>query len=145
MKYTLYYNQRGISGTQNISINARLLNDALQKFNLQCIEEDNTGIFFELEDADLGYLKKNPKFHIVQTKYGTCGIVLEDLKITDPDRNKYLLALRAKRELLGLTVEDMARITDQGDYKSRESGYRKMSLDDYARYMTILDDYEKGE
>ena len=145
MEYRLYYTRRGSSMTEHIRVEARLLNDALQKFCNQCINEDDTGIFCDLEDADVDYLSKNPKFHKVHTQYGDSGIVLKDVKIFDPYRNQYLLDLRAKRELLGLTVEDMAERSGQADYKDRESGHRKVTIDDYARYMNILDDYEKGE
>lgn len=145
MKYKLYYQRRASNIIERFETEARLINDALQKFCLNCIEEDDTGIFFDIEDADMNYFATVPQFHKVHTQYGDSGIVLKGVKISDPYRNQYLLDLRAKRELLGLTVEDMAERSGQTDYKDRESGHRKVTIDDYARYMNILDDYEKGE
>ena len=42
------------------AIVARLLSDALANFLKECIEEDDTGIFFELSNADLDFFKNKP-------------------------------------------------------------------------------------
>ena len=140
MTYKIKYRQYGV--IKEKSIVARLLSDALANFLKECIDEDNTGIFFELASADLNNLKKMRKFHIVNKDY---GIVLEDVAIETPFRNKYLCELRAKRELLGFNLEEFACEVgmNPGSYKEKEEGHRKMSLDEYAACRKILDLYEE--
>lgn len=123
------------------AIVARLLSDALANFLKECIEEDDTGIFFELSNADLNFFKNKRKFHIVGNDYGIC---LVDVNIETPFRNKYLCKLRAKRELLGFNIEEFANEVgmNPGSYKEKEEGHRKMSLDEYASCMKILELYE---
>ncbi len=138
--YIIKYKQFGEIKEKEIV--ARLLSDALASFLKECIEEDNTGIFFELADADINYFKKKRKFHIVNDNY---GIVLEDVAIKTPFRNKYLCELRAKRELLGFNLEEFACEIgmNPGSYTAKEEGHRKMSLDEYAACRKILDLYEE--
>ena len=145
-KYVIYCS--GKDGIHRFpEIEARLLEDALQNLCKKCIEEDDTGCFFELEDADLDYLRKDPRFHMVHVEEGDFGIVLENIELYIPERINYLCALRAKRELYGLTIPEMARLVDDGSYKSKETGARDMKLSEYARFMLALDEYynEKTE
>ena len=120
----------------------RVLNDALQNFCKKCIKEDDTGIFFELEDADLNYYKKNPYFHAVHIEEGDYGIVLDSLKVDVPERNRYLCELRAKRELLGLSIPQVSELAGAPSYKSKECGSRDMPLSEYARLILALEEYE---
>ena len=137
--YVIKYNHWGVIKEKRIV--QRTLKDALANFLKECIDEDNTGVFFELNIADLNTLKRNRKFHIVNKDY---GIELEDLDIETPFRNKYLCELRAKRELLGFTIDEFAYEVgiNPGSYKEKEEGHRKMSLDEYANYRMKLDLYE---
>lgn len=80
-KYTFTYHQQGVRGTQNASFVANHRDDALRAFCFQCIIEDNTGIFFELEDADLPVLRRNPLFYSVENKFGAFGIELDDCSV----------------------------------------------------------------
>ena len=141
LMYTLVYKRRGCSENEEITLQGRMLTYVLQDFLEKCITEDDTGIFFELENADLESLVKNPKFHRVTSGGYEYGIVLEDVKIESPLRNKYLCDLRAKRELLGLTLEEFAKETclNSGDYKEKEEGHRNMKLSEYAQCMKILE------
>lgn len=145
--YRLFYMQSGLREIQNTEIKGRLLKDALNRFAKDCRKQDRTGIFFPLE-ACLPAMRADRRFHIVNVEGELLGILLEGLELLElisPGRNRYLLALRAKRELYGLTLPAMAQMTGDADYKDQESGHRKMLLDDYARYMLVLDDYaEEG-
>lgn len=145
MQYTFYFKRRGSDTLETATETGRLISDALQKWCKRCIEEDDTGIFFELDNADIGELKKNRHFHTVHIVEGLYGIVLEDLDIFEQNRNTYLLKLRARRELLGLTTEEMVELTGMGQYKEQENNRRKCYLDDYVRFMNVLDAYETGE
>lgn len=137
-EYRISYVQRGYNEPQTTSVIARTIDDALVKFCHTCIDEDNTGIFFELENADLESLKKNRKFHIVKTRYGLFGIILTDLEIISDRRNANCLALRAKRELLGLSIEDMIRLVNNPSYKGYEQGGRPMKYSLYQSFMNAL-------
>ena len=119
----------------------RLLTDVLQNLCKKCIETGDTGYFFRLEDVNLNILYKNPKFHIVNTINGEFGIVIDELVEEIPGRNIYLCALRAKRELYGLSLPEMSELVDKPDYKQRESGSRDMTLSEYVRFMQALDEY----
>lgn len=143
--YTFYYKQRGLDGIQHSEkIKGRLLWDALYKFCKQCMEEDDTGIFFEMENADADALRKNKKFHEIKVGSEYYGIELEDVKIESPYRNKYVCEMRAKRELLNLTAENFANICGlpYDSYRQKEAGTRGMKLNEYARYMKLLETYE---
>lgn len=141
--YTLYFKERGSNSVSTYTSKGRLLSDVLMNFCNYCVDTDWTGVFFELENADLEFLKKDPKFHIVKTKYGVYGIVLEDLKLEADRRNPLLLALRAKRELLGLNIPQMIKLVDCPSYKAKEDG-RPMKAMEYNRFMDALDRYEKS-
>ena len=52
------------------------LEGALENLLKQCEEEDDTGIFFELADADLEYCRQNSDCHLV----GDYGIVVYQAK-----------------------------------------------------------------
>ena len=69
--------------------------------------------------------------------------MLEGLKVEFPERNRYLCALRAKRELLGLSLPQMADLAGTSSYKSKECGSREMTLSEYARLMLALEEYEE--
>ena len=120
----------------------RVLNDALQNLCKKCIAEDDTGVFFELEGADLNYYKKNPYFHAVRIQEGDYGIVLESLEVDVPERNRFLCELRAKRELLGLSLPQVSELAGAPSYKSKECGSRDMPLSEYARLILALEEYE---
>lgn len=148
MQYTFYFKRHDgtMNGaTEKAVIEGSLIKDALQKWCKKCIEEDDTGIFFELEDADLDYFKKQKHFHAIHLQEGDYGIVLEGLECYQPGRNDYLLRLRAKRELLGLTVPDMTQMCGVAHYKDIECNRRKCSLDDYIRFENVLNDYENED
>ena len=138
LTYTLVYKQFGV--IKETKIEGRLLDYILNQFCKQCINEDNTGIFFELENADVDYYESIPTFHKVTVDGIDYGIILEDLKIESPLRNEYLCELRAKRELLGYHLEDFANecCLNLGDYKEKEEGHRPMKLNEYAMCMKIL-------
>ncbi len=147
IKYEIYCTGREGEDHSFPAIEARLLEDSLQNLCKKCIEEDDTGWFFELEDADLNYLRKDPRFHMVHIEEGNFGIVLKTINLHIPERNKYLCALRAKRELYGLSIPEMTELVGDGSYKAKETGSRDMKLSEYARYMLALDEYyrEKTE
>ena len=138
------YNQRGVK--REITLQGRMLTYVLQDFLEICITDDDTGIFFELANADVSFFEKNPKFHKVTLQGNEYGIILEDVKISSPLRNKYLCELRAKRELLGFTLEEFTNecCLNPGDYKAKEEGHRNMKLSEYAQCMKILELIEKG-
>ncbi len=142
LMYTLVYKQHG--EIKEVTLQGRMLTYVLQDFLEKCMKEDDTGIFFELEDADVEFLKKNKKFHIVTLQGVEYGIVLEDVKIESHLRNDYICRLRAKRELVGLSLEDFANMCalNPGDYKAKEEGHRNMKLSEYAQCMKILELYE---
>ena len=55
-------------------IQAESLDDALTRFCESCINNDFTGIFFELENADVEYYMDDSRFHKVTVngiEYGT--------------------------------------------------------------------------
>lgn len=120
------------------------LEDALKNLCNECIETDDTGIFFELENADLDYFKNDPHFHIVKVDGIDYGIVLEDLEVSIPGRNRYLSALRAKREMLGLSAPKMAEMAWEPHYEDKEAGNIEMSLSQYVRFMQVLENLENG-
>ena len=65
MNYTFYFKRHNgtTDGTiEKAVIEGNLIKDALQKWCKKCIAEDDTGIFFELEDADINYLRKQKHF-----------------------------------------------------------------------------------
>lgn len=145
LMYTLVYKQHG--EIKEVTLKGRMLVYVLQDFLKKCADEDDTGIFFELENADVEYLKKNRKFHIVTLQVlenVPYGIVLEDVRIESPLRNDYICKMRAKRELLGFSLEEFAKICglNPGDYKAKEEGHRNMKLSEYAQCMKILELYE---
>lgn len=76
-RYTFFYHQRGIRATQSSSFVANNRDEALRAFCFQCIIDDNTGIFFELENADLNLLHNDSNFYTVENKFGAFGIVLD--------------------------------------------------------------------
>ena len=145
MTYELYYSQRGYEGVATFETPAKDLDEAVNNFLTVCSDMDNTGIFFDIADADPEYVSNCPRVRKVNTPYGEIGIELEDLAIYDMEYNTDLLELRAKRELLGVSIEKMAELTGQSDYDSRENGkYGKceISPDELSRYMAILDELD---
>lgn len=70
-KFTIVVDNHGNEETYNIQ--GGTLEIALEGFLNECMEEDNTGVFFELEDANLEELEKLPNFH----KIGEYGIVIK--------------------------------------------------------------------
>ena len=59
------------------------IEEALSEILDKCEEEDETGYFFELEDADVAEFEKNPAFHKVGD-YGTiCEVVREKENLVD--------------------------------------------------------------
>jgi hypothetical protein len=142
LMYTLVYKQH--DEVKETTLPGRMLVYVLQDFLEQCIKEDDTGIFFELEYADVEFLKQNKRFHIVTLQGVQYGIILEDVKINTSLRNDYICKLRAKRELVGLSLEDFANMCalNPGDYKAKEEGHRNMKLSEYAQCMKILELYQ---
>ena len=132
-----------------LSFEGRLFSDALFRFWEFCESNFEQAIFFEIKDAGkynlcLDDVVNDYHYHSVKTKVGTFYVYLDSVQIVDPKRNFYLLELRAKREFLGISCEKMGELTGQADYKDRELGHRKMTIDDFARYMLILNDIENG-
>ena len=80
-KFELKYKQRGIRNIQSIIMRGKTLEDALRNFLDWCMDNDETGIFFELSNADMGWVEKNPKVYRVKVPgYEECGIELEGFK-----------------------------------------------------------------
>lgn len=148
MYYRIHVKRRGEKKSETYEYKARTLNDALLNFCKDCIEEDDTGIFFELNEADVNHFMTDRnlrrKFHMVHSTYGDYGIILEDLDIID-SRNPYLCKMRAKRELLGLNIEQAVALTGSGSYKAKEAGSRQMTLDEYASIMCAYGAYEMDD
>ena len=138
-----YYNINRDSVLVSEKIPARHLSDALWKIWEYELKHPNCACgTFKLTKSEVDALNiDNPKFHIFNTKQGYACILIDQVKIYDPQRNSYLLELRAKREMLGISLEKMVELTAQADYKDRELGHRKVTIDEYARYMLILNDY----
>ena len=58
----------------NKEIKAGSIQEALTEICRECIEEDNTGYFFELENADVQYLNTQKNFYKIEVdgyEYGT--------------------------------------------------------------------------
>lgn len=69
------------NGNKNFEIEATDEKDALIKLLDKCDKEDDTGVFFELENANLDVLKENQNFRTFSTEYGEYGVILKDVKI----------------------------------------------------------------
>ena len=52
MKYTITYEKRGI-GLESKTMNGETLDQCLKIFLQECMNTDDTGIFFELENVDV--------------------------------------------------------------------------------------------
>ena len=65
------------------TVKADTINDALCQICRECIEEDNTGYFFELEDADLNYYEKQDNFYKIKVDGYEYGVVIEKLTISE--------------------------------------------------------------
>ena len=76
--YRLFYDERGVQNLQVRDVEGKDLEDALCRFAQACIEEDHTGIFFPLADADIDELEKEEGFHKVEVGGEHLGIVLAD-------------------------------------------------------------------
>ena len=74
-----------IGDTLTKSIKAETIQDALVQVCKECIEEDNTGYFFELEDANLDYLEKQDNFYKIKVDGYEYGVILDDLHIMEGD------------------------------------------------------------
>ncbi len=101
MTYEVAYTQRGINGALHYKTDANSLEEVLMKLFDKCSEEDDTGIFFELENADLDWVQNNKKVKQITTPYGKFAIELKEIKISDPSLDQQTLDIRAKKELLG--------------------------------------------
>lgn len=77
--YTLTYKQFG--EVQQATVEGTSLQDALTKLLEQCIKEDDTGVFFELEYADVDYFKTQDNFHIVKYDEVEYGILLDSYTV----------------------------------------------------------------
>ncbi len=120
------------------SSEAMRFGDALTNFCNFCVGNHYKDIFYPYSVDD----KKPHKYrHVVKTKHGLYYIDLCGLEITAPGKNKYLLAMKAKRELLGLTYEQATEITGYPSYKAYELG-RRLYLDEYTNIMEIFDTYD---
>lgn len=65
------------------SVKADTIQEALAQVCRECIEEDNTGYFFELEDADLDYFEKQDNFYKVKVDGYEYGVQIDNLRITE--------------------------------------------------------------
>ena len=74
--YLLTYEERGFRDPQNSVVRGKDLEDALCRFAENCMEEDHTGIFFPLEDADVEALEREAGFHKVNVGGVRLGIIL---------------------------------------------------------------------
>lgn len=81
--YLLTYEERGFRGPQNSVVRGKDLEDALYQFAENCMEEDHTGIFFPLEDADVEALEKEAGFHNVNVDGIQLGIILIGCKTVE--------------------------------------------------------------
>lgn len=72
-----------IGDTLEKSVKADTIQEALAQVCKECIEEDNTGYFFELEDADLDYLEKQDNFYKVKVDGYEYGVQIDNLRITE--------------------------------------------------------------
>ena len=74
--YLFTYEERGFRDPQNSMVRGKDLEDALCRFAENCMEEDHTGIFFTLEDADVEALEREAGFHKVNVGGIRLGIIL---------------------------------------------------------------------
>ena len=81
--YRLFYDERGVQNLQVKDVEGKDLEDALSRFAKTCMEEDHTGIFFPLADADIDELEKEEGFHKVEVDGEQLGIVLADYTIVN--------------------------------------------------------------
>ena len=72
-----------IGDTLEKSVKADTIQEALAQVCKECIEEDNTGYFFELEDADLDYFEKQDNFYKVKVDGYEYGVQIDNLRITE--------------------------------------------------------------
>lgn len=74
-RFEIEVNQHGV-GKRNIVIEGSTIEEALKALLDKCMKEDDTGIFFELENADVEWCEQQPLFYKVED----CGIILESVK-----------------------------------------------------------------
>ena len=79
MKYEVDFRRHG-NPVETTTIEGADFDEALENWRKQCIEEDDTGIFFEMVDANPEELKKKKHFYIVSDQGGDFGVVLEDVR-----------------------------------------------------------------
>lgn len=82
MKYTFTYEKRGI-GLESKIMNGETLDQCLKIFLQECMDTDDTGIFFELENVDVQDLENNERFHRVILDGNGFGIMLEKIEEND--------------------------------------------------------------
>ena len=63
---------------QTWTVEAETIEDALAEVCKTCIEEDDTGWFFELDDADVAELEKDPNFFRFTVDGYEYGVILDD-------------------------------------------------------------------
>lgn len=129
---------RSTSGMSMNEVYGRVLSDVLQKLCNKFGEH----LFMPIFDVPDEY-KNDPHFQVVKVAKGTYGVVVENLEIVIPERNRFLCGLRAKREQCGLSIPQMSELVGEPSYKSKECGSREMTLTEYARYILALETYEQ--
>lgn len=72
-----------IGDTLEKSVKADTIQEALEQVCRECIDEDNTGYFFELEDADLDYFEKQDNFYKVKVDGYEYGVQIDNLRIIE--------------------------------------------------------------
>ena len=126
---------------KTFSVSGRCLYDALQEHCNECIESNIIGIYFKIKNVSNEHVISK-HFHIVHTKHGDYGVMIHNLEIIDENRSKASLLLKAKRELLGLSLPQFGKLCKTLTYKSHESNNRQMSLFDFLWYWKVLNCYE---
>ena len=79
MKYEVDF-RRHENPVETTTIEGADFEEALENWCEQCLEEDDTGIFFDMVDANPEALKKNKNFYTISTQGGDYGVILKDVR-----------------------------------------------------------------